>query len=145
MYAQLFASGQLHDRAEKAARQTDKEYQDGITNGMLPHESWEAVRENHIFLPAEYDVPNLGETSRGGSEPEQEETATGEFFELYKELCDLTRSQENCPLGSASRYAAKRLRVQHITCSVAFLPFRIRFCETYGAKRTCSIARNVAF
>jgi hypothetical protein len=50
MYAQLFQNGQLHERAEKAAQQTDKEYQDGITNGMLPHESWEAVRERHLFL-----------------------------------------------------------------------------------------------
>jgi hypothetical protein len=65
MYVQLFANGELYDRAEKAAEQTRQEYHAGITNGMLPHESWEAVRENHIFLPAEYDVPNLGGDIQG--------------------------------------------------------------------------------
>jgi hypothetical protein len=65
MYAQLFQSGELHERAEKAAQQTDKEYQDGITNGMLPHESWEAVRERYLFVPAEVDVPLLGENPNG--------------------------------------------------------------------------------
>jgi hypothetical protein len=65
MYAQLFRSGELHERAEKAAQQTDKDYQDGITNGMLPHESWEAVRERYLFLPAEEDVPLLGENKNG--------------------------------------------------------------------------------
>jgi hypothetical protein len=65
MYAQLFKSGELYERAEKAAQQTNKEYQDGITNGMLPHESWEAVRERYLFLPAEEDVPLLGGNPNG--------------------------------------------------------------------------------
>jgi len=62
LYAELFRNGQLDERAQKAADQTNKEYLDGIMNGMLPHESWEAVRERHMFLPAEEDVPNLGES-----------------------------------------------------------------------------------
>jgi hypothetical protein len=69
MYAQLFASGQIHERAQKAADQTNDEYQAGITNGMLPHESWEAVRENHLFLPAEEDVPSLGESQDSSQDP----------------------------------------------------------------------------
>jgi hypothetical protein len=108
MYAQLFANGELYDQAEKAAEQARQEYHAGITNGMLPHESWEGVRENHIFLPAEYDVPNLGETARGGSEPEQEETATGESFELYKELCDLNQRAFTESLEARRRTASIR-------------------------------------
>ena len=65
MYAQLFQSGELYERAEKAVQQTNKEYQDGITSGMLPHESWEVVRERYLFLPAEEDVPLLGENPNG--------------------------------------------------------------------------------
>jgi hypothetical protein len=64
-YAQLFQSGELYERAEKAAQQTNKEYQNGITNGMLSHESWEVVRERYLFLPAEEDVPLLGENPNG--------------------------------------------------------------------------------
>ena len=76
MYAQLFQNGELHERAEKAARQTDKEYQDGITNGMLPHESWEAVRERHLFLPSEDDVPSLGGSQDSSQDPTNLETTT---------------------------------------------------------------------
>ena len=76
MYAQLFANGELYDRAEKAAEQTNREYQDGITNGLLPHESWEAVRQNHMFLPAEEDVPHLGESPVSSQDPTNLATTT---------------------------------------------------------------------
>jgi hypothetical protein len=69
MYAQLFANGELYDRAEKAAQQTEREYLDGITKGLQPHESWEAVRQNHLFLPAEEDVPHLGENPVSSQDP----------------------------------------------------------------------------
>ena len=69
MYADLFKNGELYQRAENAAQQTNNEYQDGITRGMLPHESWEAVRENHLFLPTEEDVPHLGEGQVSSQDP----------------------------------------------------------------------------
>jgi len=62
LYAQLFRNGELYARAERAAQQTNKDYLAGIDAGMLPFESWEAVRERYMFLPAEEDVPSLGES-----------------------------------------------------------------------------------
>ena len=76
MYAQLFANGELYDRAQKAAEQTQQEYQDGITRGLLPHESWEMVRQNHIFLPTEEDVPHLGESPVSSQDPTNLATTT---------------------------------------------------------------------
>src|SRR5262252_6978533 len=42
---------------------------------MEPHEAWEAVRENHLFLPSEEDQLSLGEDPN----PEPEPTPVAEF------------------------------------------------------------------
>jgi hypothetical protein len=36
---------------------------------MEPHEAWELVRENHLFLPSEEDQPSLGEDPNPEPEP----------------------------------------------------------------------------
>jgi hypothetical protein len=69
MYADLVAKGKLDSHAQKAAEQTSKEYQAGITNGMDPQASWESVRENHMFLPDEEDQPSLGESPEASQGP----------------------------------------------------------------------------
>jgi hypothetical protein len=65
MYAELEKAGTLDEAAERAAKQTKEEYVDAIYNGMSPDGAWEAVRENHLFLPTEEDVPLLGENPKG--------------------------------------------------------------------------------
>jgi len=45
---------------------------------MEPHEAWEAVRENHLFLPSEEDELSLGENPN----PEPEPTPVAEFRAL---------------------------------------------------------------
>lgn len=60
MYAALEKKGTLHKHLNAAVEQTRDEYAQAIYNGMEPHEAWEAVRENHLFLPSEEDQPSLG-------------------------------------------------------------------------------------
>ena len=69
MYAALEKKGTLHKHLNAAVEQTRDEYAQAIYNGMEPHEAWEAVRENHLFLPSEEDQPSLGEDPNPEPEP----------------------------------------------------------------------------
>ena len=113
MYADLEASGQLDDRAEKAAEQTREEYHAGITNGMDPQASWESVRENHMFLPDEEDSL-------------QEPTSCPSEFSDESDSAPLTRN-----LGQLIRLTRKRLSelkssgTPHSTVEAAISPIPI--------------------
>jgi hypothetical protein len=65
MYAELEKAGTLDEAAQRASDQTKDEFCQAIEDGMSPDGAWEAVRENHLFLPTEEDVPLLGEKPDG--------------------------------------------------------------------------------
>jgi len=60
MFSAMQRSGRLNLHLNNAVEQTQNEYARAIGNGMEPDEAWEAVRENHLFLPSEEDMPSLG-------------------------------------------------------------------------------------
>ena len=69
MYAELEKSGLLHERAVKAAEQTEHDLMSMVRQGYPYDGAWEAVRERYLFLPSEKDEPNLGQNP-GSSPPE---------------------------------------------------------------------------
>ncbi len=69
MYKALQEKGTLHKHLNAAVERTGNEYCQAIENGMEPHEAWEAVRENHLFLPSEQDQPSLGEDPNPQPDP----------------------------------------------------------------------------
>jgi hypothetical protein len=58
-----------------AVERTKDQYYRAIEDGMEPHEAWEAVRENYLFLPSEEDQPSLGEDPN----PKPESTLAAEI------------------------------------------------------------------
>ena len=69
MFKALQESGKLNHHLNNAVERTGDEYCKAIEDGMEPHEAWEAVRENHLFLPSEQDQPSLGEDPNPEPEP----------------------------------------------------------------------------
>lgn len=65
MYAEMEKAGTLDEAAQRAADLTKDELTTAIENGMSCVGAWEAVRENHLFLPSEEDGPLLGEKLDG--------------------------------------------------------------------------------
>jgi hypothetical protein len=60
MASQLEQAGKLDDWAEKASDRAVEEYVQSIQNGMHPLEAQSEAKRNHLFLPAEEDMPELG-------------------------------------------------------------------------------------
>lgn len=60
MYRQLERSGKLTERLEKAARRAHNECIASIQAGMTPWEAESEAKKNHLFLPAEEDMPEIG-------------------------------------------------------------------------------------
>jgi hypothetical protein len=60
MYRQLERSGNLDERLENAARPAHNECIASIQAGMAPWEAESEAKKNHLFLPAEEDMPELG-------------------------------------------------------------------------------------
>jgi hypothetical protein len=82
MYKALQEKGTLHKHLNKAVDQTEEEYARAIENGMEPHEAWEALRENHLFLPSEEDQPALGEDSNPQPDPSALASTTRSRFKM---------------------------------------------------------------
>lgn len=60
MASQLENAGKLDDWAQKAANRAVDEYVESTQNGMSPLEAQSEAKKNHLFLPAEEDMPELG-------------------------------------------------------------------------------------
>jgi len=60
MAAELQNSGKLDEWAEKAANRAVEEYAQSVENGMSALEAQSEAKRNHLFLPAEEDMPELG-------------------------------------------------------------------------------------
>lgn len=60
MASQLSHSGKLDDWAESAANRAGEESARSIENGMSCLEAQSEAKRNHLFLPAEEDIPELG-------------------------------------------------------------------------------------
>jgi hypothetical protein len=74
MYAELEKKGLLHERAVKAAEQTEDDLLHLVNEEGLDHQAaWEAVRERYLFLPSEEDQPDLAGPN---STPEEQEPTT---------------------------------------------------------------------
>lgn len=60
MAAELQEQGKLDDWAQKAADRAGEEYAQSVENGMFPLEAESEAKKNHMFLPGEEDMPELG-------------------------------------------------------------------------------------
>ena len=60
MASQLEQAGKLDDWAQKAANRAVEESAQSIENGMSPLDAQSEAKKNHLFLPAEEDMPGLG-------------------------------------------------------------------------------------
>jgi hypothetical protein len=60
MASELERSGKLDDWAQNAANRAIEESARSIENGMSPLEALSEAKKNHLFLPAEEDMPELG-------------------------------------------------------------------------------------
>jgi len=60
MARQLERAGKLDDWAQKVANRAIEESARSIENGMQPLEAQSEAKRNHLFLPAEEDMPELG-------------------------------------------------------------------------------------
>lgn len=63
MFKQMQEAGTLEQRLDEAVEETERELYDLLCGQGVPlNSAWEMVRENHLLLPTEEDVPALGET-----------------------------------------------------------------------------------
>jgi hypothetical protein len=69
MYQELVESGELEARAKQAVELTRDALAEAIAHGMKYDQAWPAVREMWMYLPAEEDVPNLGEDPDSQPDP----------------------------------------------------------------------------
>jgi hypothetical protein len=60
MASRLEQSGKLDDWAQNAANRAVEESAQSIENGMSPLEAQSEAKKNHLFLPAEEEMPELG-------------------------------------------------------------------------------------
>jgi hypothetical protein len=60
MASQLEQAGKLDDWAQNAANRAVEESAQSIENGMSPLEAQSEAKRNHLFLPAEEDMEELG-------------------------------------------------------------------------------------
>ena len=60
MAKQLERAGKLDDWAQRAANRAIEESARSIENGMHPLEAQSEAKRNHLFLPAEEDMEELG-------------------------------------------------------------------------------------
>ena len=60
MASELDRAGKLDDWAQKAANRAIEESARSIENGMHPLEAESEAKRNHLFLPAEEDMEELG-------------------------------------------------------------------------------------
>jgi hypothetical protein len=60
MTSELQSQGKLDEWAQNAANRAVEEYARSVDNGMWPLEAQSEAKRNHLFLPAEEDMPELG-------------------------------------------------------------------------------------
>jgi hypothetical protein len=77
MANQLEQAGKLDDWAQKAADRAVEESVQSTYNGMDPWEAQSEAKRNHLFLPAEEDMPELGTDPNALPEPASLITAPG--------------------------------------------------------------------
>jgi hypothetical protein len=77
MARQLEQAGKLDDWAQKAADRAVDESAASIENGMSPLEAQSEAKKNHLFLPAEEDMPELGADPNALPDPASLITAPG--------------------------------------------------------------------
>jgi hypothetical protein len=53
MYASLKKNGQLEERAQKAADQTNEDLENAVSQGMPWHNAWDLVKNRYVFLSSE--------------------------------------------------------------------------------------------
>ena len=82
MYQAFEKAGTLNKHLNRAVEQTKDEFVRAIENGMEPHEAWEEVRENHLFLPSEEDMPALGEDPNPQPDPSALASTTRSRFKM---------------------------------------------------------------
>jgi len=77
MAAELQNSGKLDESAEKAANRAVEEYAQSVGNGMSALEAQSEAKRNHLFLPAEEDMPELGADPKRTARPCQSDYNSG--------------------------------------------------------------------
>ena len=60
MASQLEQSGKLDEWAQNAANRAVEEYVQSVENGMSALDAQSEAKRNHLFLPAEEDMEELG-------------------------------------------------------------------------------------